>query len=299
MRNLFKHLTILAALWLCGTAAQAQSCAINAADLTSGSNYDPFATVNNDTAGIFSITCTRPKGRNNRFPAQFLVGATDGLNASAGTRRLRRGAFGDYLAYDLYRNYGGCSQPFGLAAGELYTLANSNTKNNDTTTNPNPLTGGTSYCFRITAGQNTAPPGTYTDTIIIGVGEADGTAWGYDTVTLSTTIVASCRLTSPPTEISLSYTSFASNPSTDTSSFQLRCTNTTTYDLGIDAVAATTAAGTLLGLNYTLGLSVAGGTGTALNQSYLINATVPPNQAGTCTGASCSATATHTLMISY
>ena len=40
--------------------------------------------------------------------------------------------------------------------------------------------------------------------------------------------------------------------------------------------------GTLVGLNYTLALSAAGGTGNGSEQSYTIDGTIAANQAGTC-----------------
>ena len=277
-----------------GGHAFAQSCTITANNLTSGSAYNPFLATNNDTSGIFSITCTRPRGGQNRFPAQFVLGGSNGNNFAGGTRRLRMGATTNYLNYALYRNSGGCSLVLGQTAAQAYTFNNSATGANSTTTNPNPLTPGTAYCFRINALQNTARPGTYTDTVTLGVGTAAGTVWGTDTVTFTTTILPACSFTTPPPNITLNYTSFATVPSTATSNFQLRCTNTTTYTMALSATS-----GTAMGLNYTLGLSAAAGTGSGLAQSYAINANMPAGQSGTCAGASCTATVSRTLTVTY
>lgn len=278
-----------------GAPTLAQTCNFNANNLTSGAAYNPFSAIANDTSGLFTITnCTRPRGGGNRFPAQISAGADNGGNFTT-TRRLRMGATGNYLTYALYRNFAGCNQALGMVAGQVYTFNNSATGPNNTVTNPNPLTNGTTYCLRITALQNTAPPGTYTDTVNFGVGNlATGAIYGTDTVTFTTTILPACSFTTPPGNIVLNYTSFATVATTASSSFQLRCTNTTTYTMALSATA-----GTALGLNYTLALSAPGGTGNGLPQSYTINANMPAGQVGTCAGASCTATAGRTLTVTY
>lgn len=275
--------------------ASAQTCNFNANNLTTGAAYNPFSATANDTSGVFTITnCTRPRGGQNRFPAQISAGADNGGNFAA-TRRLRLGATGNYLSYALFRNFGACNQALGMVAGQVYTFNNTGTGPNNTVTIPNPLTNGTTYCLRITALQNTAPPGTYTDTVNFGVGNlATGAIYGTDTVVLTTTIQPACSFTTAPANIVLNYTSFATVASTASSSFQLRCTNTTTYTMALSATA-----GTALGLNYTLALSAANGTGNGLPQSYTINANMPANQVGTCAGASCTATVGRTLTVTY
>jgi hypothetical protein len=57
--------------------------------------------------------------------------------------------------------------------------------------------------------------------------------------------------------------------------------------------------GTILGVNYTLALSAASGTGTGLAQAYSINGNVAAGQAGTCATGSCTASQARTLTITY
>ena len=289
--NLIRILLALAlASAACG--ARAQSCTITTGNLASGANYNPFSAAFNDTAGLFSISCTRPKGGTAKFPGTFYVGATNGANYLGG----RRLAFGtNYLSYELYRNYSGCSTPWGSTAiTDVYSYANSNTQGNDTTTNPNPLTSGTAYCFRITGGANTAVPGTYSDTVQIGIAESPTVIWGTAAVTLSTTIVPACTFITQPGAMTLNYTSFSSSPVSASTPFQLRCTNSTTYTLGFD-----TPTGTVLGLNYNLSLNTGTGTGSGVPQGYTVTATLPAGQAGTCSGASCTSTITRSVLVTY
>ena len=63
---------------------------------------------------------------------------------------------------------------------------------------------------------------------------------------------------------------------------------------------ASNSTGTLLGLNYSLNVQPTGTqTGTGLVQSASINGSMAGGQAGTCNSASCSATESRTLTISY
>lgn len=298
IRNLLR--TLCAFLLAAGAAgAMAQSCTITtAATLSSGTNYNPFAAGFNDTTGAFSITCTRPKGGSNKFPNTFYVGATNGLNYAGATRRLRLGASSSYLEYALYRTATGCTTPWGSATvADVYSLPNANTQGNDVTTSPDPLTSGTSFCFRITGGLNTAPPGTYSDTVQIAVAESPTVIWGTAAVTFQTTIQPACQFLSTPSDMTLAYTSFQPGDATGTTSFELKCTNTTSYTVGFDA-----ASGNLLGLNYTLGVSPPSGLGTGTPQpapGHTVTATVPGGQAGTCASGTCSSSVTRNVTISY
>lgn len=273
------------------SGAQAQTCTITIAALSSTAPYDPFSATANDTQGSFSISCTRPTGPSNRYPTSFWVGVNNGLNFS-GTPRLL--ASGNYLGHTLYQDYPGCATTWGGTAG--FAFANTNTKNNDTVPSTNPMNG--TFCFRMPASQITGVPSTsYSDTVTISVRSTNsaGFLWGSTTFNLSTTLNASCGLTSPPGTLSISYTSFSGSPVSNTSPFQLRCTNTTAYLLSLD-----TTSGSLLGLNYTLALLPSNiGSGSGVAQSYSVEGTVAAGQSGTCAAGSCNNSQQHTLTITY
>lgn len=290
-------LRILAAFVLAASSggAFAQSCTLSSASpLVSSSNYDPFALADNQTQGLFSISCSRPKGGTNKFPSTFYVTVNNGLYHIGPARRLLHGT-ADYLSYGLFRDYAGCSQTWNASVPSgVFSLANANTASGDLVTGPDPLTSGTAFCFKVTAGTNTAVPGVYTDTVQLKVTDPTGVVWGTAAVTLQTTISPACNFTTAPAAITLSYTSFSATAVSGNSPFQLRCTNTTTYTLGFD-----TASGTVLGLNYDLTLNSASGTGSGLSQSYTSTATLPAGQAGTCTGANCTSTVTRSVVVTY
>ena len=283
--------------WAAAGGAWAQSCTISSASpLGSAFNYDPFNAGFNDTQGAFSITCTRPTGGQNKFPGTFYVGATNGSNYSGGTRRMAFGA--NYLSYALYMNFPNCNTAWGAAAlAEVYQLPNTGTGPNNATTVPNPLANNRTFCVRITGGANTAPPGIYTDTVQIAVAESPIVIWGQLAVQITTTISPACYFNAGLPAINLTYTSFQTGNSSGTSSFELKCTNTTTYTVGFD-----TPSGTVLGLNYNLAAAPGTGTGTGVTQTppgHTVTATIPSGQGGTCSGPSCSGTASRSVVITY
>lgn len=293
LRLLFPLLLAFAA-----PAALAQSCAINAPTLASAANYDPFAAPStyNETHGAFTITCTRPTGGQNKFPGTFYFGATNGSNFST-TRRLRLGATGNYLTYLLWRdvNNVNCVGNWSTTSlAEVYQYGNSNTGPNNTTTNPNPLADQDTYCFRILNGSNTAPPGTYTDLVQLAIGTSITDIWGLQSLQLSTTIVPTCRFEGSIPNIPLAYNAFQAASATNSRTFQLKCTNTTSYTIGFDSNS-----GTVLGLTYNLGLNQTTGVGNGLVQSYTITATIPAGQPGACGTASCTGSSARSVLITY
>jgi spore coat protein U-like protein len=97
--------------------------------------------------------------------------------------------------------------------------------------------------------------------------------------------------------MSLTYTSFQAGDATRTTSFELKCTNTTSYTVGFDV-----ASGNVLGLNYNLAVSPPSGLGTGTAQTapgHTVTATVPGGQAGTCAAGTCSSSVTRNVTVTY
>ncbi|MGY8905497.1 MAG: spore coat protein U domain-containing protein [Burkholderiales bacterium] len=271
-----------------GTAqAQVASCASVTANNATGI-YNG-AVLNID--GNISVTCTYVSGARNQT---LYLGINNGEGGTV--RNLTRQSAANTLAYLLLRpnNY----------VADWTTAAGRNTTNNtdgglNLTFNfntANTLTQNYVYRFRVAAG--TAPAaGVYDDsTIGVFVRQTNNTGAIRASTTFIATVsvIAQCRFTSAPTALTMNYTSFAAAASTGTSNFAVTCTQSTPYTLALDATS-----GTLLGLNYTLGLSAAGATGTAFAQNFTVNGSIAAGQAGTCATANCSATQARTLTITY
>jgi hypothetical protein len=131
--------------------------------------------------------------------------------------------------------------------------------------------------------------------LMIPVAQATDTAPASFNVTVNLT--SGCAVTSAPTDVAFSYTSFQGAAATSTGgAFSVRCTSTLPYTMALDATA-----GTVIGLNYTLALSAAGGTGAGLTAAnYTVNGTMASGQSGTCgTTAVCTGSQARTLTVTY
>jgi len=117
------------------------------------------------------------------------------------------------------------------------------------------------------------------------------------------TLTSSCQITTPA-NLAMTYTSFQAGISTGYSAFTVNCTNSLPYALSFN-----NAAGSVVGINYTLGFAdnlnapITGsglvGTGTTA-QTYKVQADMAAGQAGTCNLGSCTGTgANHTVTVTY
>ena len=125
---------------------------------------------------------------------------------------------------------------------------------------------------------------------------ASATSTPASSFNVTVNLTSKCEITSAPTDVAFTYTSFQAAASTSTGgAFQVRCTNNLPYTMALDATS-----GTVIGLNYALALSAAGGTGTGLTAiSHTVNGTMAASQSGDCTVGSCSGTSVRTLTVSY
>ena len=135
------------------------------------------------------------------------------------------------------------------------------------------------------------------------------------TFNVNVTLTSTCTL-SAVNDLAFAYTSLQGGASTATGGgFSVNCTTSLPYTF---ALTAGTPAGpfvapfsTTLGpitdsvvqLQYSLGLSAAGGTGSGVAQNYNVTGSMAANQAGTCAAASCTnagaTNRTHTLIVNY
>lgn len=152
------------------------------------------------------------------------------------------------------------------------------------------------------------------------------TASGAFDVTVN--LYPKCEFVTAPSALSLHYVSFQTTDSTNDMTFSLRCTNTLPYTLSFGGAAG--AAGTLVGLNYSLqtrlgAAAATSASGSGATQNWTVRGTIAGGQSGTCAtdnsatagtqvasttgantgaavGTACTATSAvgaHTLVITY
>ncbi|MGO3670036.1 MAG: Csu type fimbrial protein [Vreelandella alkaliphila] len=127
-------------------------CSIQSPDVDFGSA--PLVAGFNPVTRTIDITCT--KG------SDYSVGLSDGQHAAGNIRRMENS--GQYLDYQLYKGVTGNNR-WGNGGSER--RASSTADTNPGT--PSGIPQGFTYRAEILPGQNTPPPGTYTDMIVVDV----------------------------------------------------------------------------------------------------------------------------------
>lgn len=263
-----------------------------------------YTAANVDTNGSVVLTCTRAGTDANTLT--YRIKADDGSNAQAAApyRRAERGTSGNFLNYILRR---------GTAAGGAATCGNTSTWRAPATGTTNVITGTLAfgaaltasvtwgYCIRVrgTAGGNPAAPtaGVYTDAFNVFAqypNNNGGALTSSVPVGYTVGVNNQCVFNTFPSAMVFNYTSFTGTPQSVVRTFELRCSNALPW-----SVAVSPASTTLLGLNYTMGISPASGTGNGADQVITLTGNLPANQAGTCSGATCAGTQAHTVSITY
>jgi spore coat protein U-like protein len=263
----------------------AVTCSASVTSITKG--YDPNVAGNTVATGSYTVSCTRLASDPNTF--NWSLGADNGTHAAGAQNRVQMGAAANRYNYELYR-----TTPYN----------NGNRWQNNAATR---FTGTINFGASLMASQSGAfdlvlpgpqgvdPAGSYTDTVTVTLRNATtNMIINMNAFNVSIPTIASCTLTSPPGNINLAYTSFQPGPAAASANFSVNCTTAMPYTMALDATS-----GTLLGLTYALALSQSAATGTGAAQNFSINGSIAAGQSGTCATASCSASATRTLTITY
>jgi spore coat protein U-like protein len=265
-----------------GAAHAAVTCTASVTSIVKG--YDPNATGDTVATGSYTVSCTRLATDANTFNWQ--LGADNGQQPSGAQNRVQLGA--NRYNYEIYR---------------LTPYVNGNRWQDAAATR---FTGtinfgagliasqSGSFDLRLPGPQTVRPAGTYTDVITVTVRNGSGTMLSQTTFSVSIITIASCTLSTPPGNINLAYTSFQGAAASANTTFKVNCTTGIPYTMALDVTS-----GTLVGLNYTVALSLSASNGTGAAQTFTITGNIAGGQAGTCATGSCSGSATRTLTITY
>lgn len=163
-------------LWCAGIAllglalaapAHAASCTVSSIGVAFGV-YDPLSTTPTDASGSITVTCVwTSAGGPGTQTVTPVIALSAGLSPGTYAQRVLRTAAGDRLNYNLFRNTAR-TQIFGDGSSGTVTAPTSPT----TLSVPpsgSPRTGTRPIYGRMPAGQSTAVPGSYSDTITVTV----------------------------------------------------------------------------------------------------------------------------------
>jgi len=282
----------LAALLLAFAAAPSfavYNCTVTVSDITTV--YDDSVATANVTTGSYTISCTRAAGDANSLA--WSLGADDGQHqtgTSPSTNQVRRNG-SNLLTYEVYR------APYSSPAVNTWGDVAGSTRFTGTLSFGASLTASQSGTFDLAvfAGQTGHVAGNYTDSVNVFLRSGINT---LTTASFGVTVLTSnaCRFVSPPSDINFIYTSFQAAVANASTTFSVRCTSALPYTMALDATSGTIAS---VNLSYALALSQTSATGNGVPQSYSINGTMAGGQTGKCATATCSASQTRTLTISY
>ena len=294
---------VLLAVLATGGTAQAVICSVTATSVPLSTLYT--AAANTNSIGTISGQCTKEAGDPSR---PYIYISIDQGEPPAGRQMTRQGGT-QLVTYNIYQGTSTAGGQWTTGAGRTYQSGSSGGVWYRMTSSASPQPFSYNYYFRAPLGQTTAPAGIYDDLLIgVTVRLSDNSRLSTGAILQTTTfgatvsIQSNCYFSTPPSTLSINYTSFMTTAATGSSAFQVSCTYNSPYTLSLDAVpppAVASANGTALGLNYSITLSATSGTGSAAAQTYTVDGSMPAGQAGTCAGALCTATQTHTLYIGF
>lgn len=283
-----RQLCLTALLLAISASAQAAiSCNLSATGVTG--TYT--STANTSLTGSLTVNCSRLASDSGATVTYYI--SLDQGEPPAGRNMTRQGGT-QLLAYRVYRNSnfsGTWTAGVGRAPGDPANGALDFTINWAGATS---FSATVPYYFRVASGI-TQPAGIYDDVPTFSLSTArNGTLLGTASYVTNVSIVSECFFNSAIPVVTVSYPSFSPTARTGSSTYSLSCTLSTPYTM-----AVTPAAGSLMGLSYSVAPSATSGTGSAFPQSYAVTATVPANQSGTCAAGTCAATQAHQIIITY
>ncbi|MFZ3322101.1 MAG: spore coat protein U domain-containing protein [Usitatibacter sp.] len=246
--------------------------------------YVPSTAATNITQASITVTCQRNVAADGTT-VNFTIASNNGLQATGQQNRAQLNA-ANRINYDDYQD-GACGTAWGTGGAQRITGSITGL------VGFTPKATTVSFWGCVPGSQTGLAAGTYTDTVTMTLRYGGAS---NPTATFPVTIVqpASCTISTAPGTVAFTYSAFQAAVSNASTTFGVTCTNLLPYTMALDATTAV-----ISGLQYTLGLSSAGATGTGVAQPYTINGTMPANQAGTCGTSSCAATQPRTITISY
>jgi len=274
---------LVSALLLAAPAARgAITCTVTSPGWSTA--YVPANPGTNVSQSSVTVTCQRNAG-GDPTTLDYTVAVNNGSNRSGAQDRARLGATANYINYENYRD-STCASLWGSITSQR--IAGTMTLSGFT-----PTTATTSFWGCVPASQLGKPAGTYTDAVSITLRRGNTT---LDTGTFPVSIYtpAVCNITTAPGTVAFTYAAFQVSAALASTTFGVTCSNLLPYTMALDATV-----GVVSGLQYSLGLSASGSTGTGVGQTFSINGTMPADQAGTCATGGCSGTDTRTLTITY
>lgn len=303
MRSKLKKIGLIFALSGIAQAAQAYNCVLTITDVSIA--YSPTAASNTSATGSFRFTCTRASTTSDPAILNWDLAANSGFYSTSTVNQVQRTGGTDRYDYELYRNPSFTDPNRWQLANGLRFTGTLNFGTALTASQP-----ATTFHVNFPAPQTPLQPaGLYIDFVNTRLSiDTTTTILAQTSFQISATTQKECLLTPPAGNLSFTYVSFQALPAPAIpTTFQVRCTQGTTYSIALSAPSST-----LLGLSYNLLMSTnpgnvavpsstsgTGRTGSGSAQNFNIRGSIAGGQAGICPTGSCNATQVQTLTITF
>ena len=281
MKTAARFLFVLCVLVLLPVATRAT---ITCSSVSAGTGFTWYY-VNGTTVAVqlsYTLTCNRSATND---PTTFSY--SNNVNNGLHNDKAQLGATTSRLSYNLFQG-SKCSGS---------TWANKNSTDMDGTVTWGASQTGISTDTRyfwacVNTPQTATVSGWYSDSVTMTVKGPGPDIIGN--IPINIFAPSSCSISTRPGTIAMSYTAFSPAVVTASTNFGATCSSGMLYTIDVSPTS-----GTLAGVAYTVAPDATTFTGTGGADSHSITATAAAAQAGTCTGASCTASQTHTLTIGY
>jgi len=279
IRILLRLLATTLALLASSAVHAAITCSISSGGFATA--YDPASAINNVTQSFFTVTCTRALA-SDPSSVNYAVTVDNGMYANGINNRAAYLA--NRIRYDVFKD-SSCATKWKGSTSIAGTINFASTGTVSQQAN---------FWGCVLPGQTGLAAGTYTDnvTATLTYGPTPSlVALGTFGVSIATP--ATCSLSQAPGNVVFNYIAFGAAVNASTT-FGVTCTTSLPYSMALDLTG-----GTIVGINYSIGLSAASSVGTGAQQNFTVDGTIAAGQAGTCAASGCSGSNTHSITITY
>ena len=267
--------------------------------------YDVITATPTDNMSSFTINCSRLD--TDASTLNYIAFTNDGVNKTGPNNRAKLTTANQYINYDFFTdatfatNWSKSNKCIIGSINFGSSLSASQTK---------------TYFSRIPAAQTAPPLGSYVDTVTIYASYGATTCANNATqdtsgsFTVAISNVPACEISVPPGNVAFTYTAFQATAAAANTTFSARCTTNLPYSMALDRTPSSGVyPGVVSGLRYGLSIGTTAGGAAILPTTsfsgngnvvpYFINGTMPANQAGSCSSATCTASRLRALTFTF
>ena len=267
--------------------------------------YDVITATPTDNMSSFTLNCSRLA--TDATTLNYIAFTDDGLYNNGANNRAKLTTANQFIKYDFFTD---ATFATNWSKSNKCIIGSINFGSSLTASQTKP------YFSRIPAAQAGIPQGSYVDTVTVSASYGATTCANSAAPNISTSFtvaisnVPACEISVPPGNVAFTYTAFQATAATANTTFSARCTTNLAYTMSLDGTPSSGVYPDFMsGLSYGLSIGTTAGGAAILPTTsfsgngnvvpYFINGTMPANQAGSCSSATCTASQTRALTFTF